>query len=222
MQQTTRSGLPVQASQWRLVPVTTGLIACSMLGFLLVMYVSLPALVAWFTFVPFRISGNELQYGELGLQYWRLVTPVFLHFGWLHIVFNSLWLWDLGSRLELLLGRWNLLLLVIVMAVVSNVSQFLATGPSLFGGMSGVVFGLLGFSWVAPLLQPAWRIQPPPMVMALMVGWLLICLFGVIEVLGFGAIANGAHVGGLLSGAVLGAAFGFVSRLGGPGRPTAL
>lgn len=215
----TRAGLPVQASQWRLVPVTVGLIALSFFGFFLVSYLGSPGLVSAFTFLPFSLRGGELAYGEMGWQYWRLLTPAFLHFGWLHIVFNSLWLWDLGSRLELLLGRLNVFLLVVVIAVVANVSQFYSTGPSLFGGMSGVVFGLLGFSWVAPLLQPAWRIQPPAAIMIFMVGWLLVCLFGVIEVLGFGAIANGAHVGGLVCGVVLGILFGLFSRIGGPGAP---
>ena len=126
----TRSGLPVQASQWRLVPVTTALIAASFAGFALVYYLGSPGLVSWFTFLPFYLGASELQFGEMGLQYWRLVTPAFLHFGWLHIVFNSLWLWDLGSRLELLLGRVNLLLLVLVIAMVSNLSQYYATGPS--------------------------------------------------------------------------------------------
>ena len=146
----------MQASQWRFVPVTTALIAASFAGFALVYYLGSPGLVSWFTFLPFSLGANDLQFGDMGLQYWRLVTPAFLHFGWLHIVFNSLWLWDLGSRLELLLGRVNLLLLVLVIAMVSNISQYYATGPSLFGGMSGVVFGLLGFSWVAPLVQPTW------------------------------------------------------------------
>ncbi len=48
--------------------------------------------------------------------------------------------------------------------------------------------------------------------MVLMVGWLFLCMVGVIEVLGFGAIANAAHLGGLLCGALLGVAFGALSR----------
>ena len=78
--------------------------------------------------------------------------------------------------------------------------------------MSGVVYGLLGFSWVAPLLQPAWRIQPSPTLMLFMVGWLVVCMVGLVETLGFGAIANAAHLGGLICGAVLGTLFGMISR----------
>jgi GlpG protein len=49
--------------------------------------------------------------------------------------------------------------------------------------------------------------------MLFMVGWLLACIFGVVSALGFGAIANAAHVGGLLCGSALGAAFGVLSRV---------
>jgi GlpG protein len=132
----------------------------------------------------------------------------------LHIVFNCLWLWDLGRRVEQVMGHFNMFMLFLVIAVVSNVSQFAFGGAGLFGGMSGVVYGLLGFSWVAPLLQPAWPIQPSRGIMLLMIGWLVACMVGMVEVLGFGAIANAAHTGGLLCGVVLGAAFGALSRTG--------
>ena len=99
--------------------------------------------------------------------------------------------------------------------MVSNVSQFAFGGAGLFGGMSGVVYGLLGFSWVAPLQQPGWRIQPSTPIMLFMVGWLVLCMAGMVEVLGFGAVANAAHAGGLLCGAVLGGVFGALSRVSG-------
>jgi GlpG protein len=122
-------------------------------------------------------------------------------------------LWELGSKVERVMGSVNMLLLFMVIALVSNASQFVFGGPGLFGGMSGVVYGLLGFSWVGPLLQPRWLIQPAPAIMLFMVGWLVVCMVGLVEVLGFGAIANAAHLGGLLCGGLLGAAFGLLSRL---------
>jgi GlpG protein len=102
--------------------------------------------------------------------------------------------------------------LFLVTATVANVSQYLFGGPSLFGGMSGVVYGILGFAWVAASLQPRWPFRPTQGVVVLMVGWLVLCLFGVVETLGFGAVANAAHLGGLLSGMLLGAGFGAFSR----------
>ncbi len=199
-------------------PVTLGLALLSIAGFLLV-YLNREAWIGMLTFTPFELVGDTIELQSMGSQYWRLVTPVFLHFGWLHIVFNCLWLWELGARVEQVMGHFNMLMLFLVIAVVSNVSQYAFGGVGLFGGMSGVVYGLLGFSWVAPMLQPAWPIQPPKAVVTLMVGWLVLCMVGLVEVLGFGAIANAAHLAGLLSGLVLGAAFGALSRSGGDNGP---
>ena len=174
--------------------------------------------LADFTLLSFNVMNNQIYHANLAYtlethQYWRLITPMLLHFGWLHIVFNCLWLWDLGRRVEQVMGHLNMFMLFLVIAVVSNTSQFEFGGGGLFGGMSGVVYGLLGFSWVAPQLQPAWPIQPPKAIMIFMVGWLVVCMSGMVEVLGFGAIANAAHLGGLLCGAVVGVVFAGLSRL---------
>jgi len=206
--------------QWQRAPVTLILALLSVAGFGLIYLHAPMSWVGYLTFAPFSLEGQEIRFHAIDGQYWRLITPVFLHFSWLHIVFNCLWLWELGGRVEMVMGHFNMLMLFLVIAVVSNASQYEFGGAVLFGGMSGVVYGLLGFSWVAPMLQPAWRIQPARAVIILMVGWLVVCMAGVVEVLGFGAIANAAHVGGLLCGAVLGAAFGALSRGGGDSRPT--
>jgi GlpG protein len=210
-----RATLSPTAIHWRNVPVTLGLTVLSICGFLVV-YLNAPmAWVNYLTFLPIHLGADQSLFQNLDGQYWRLITPVFLHFGFLHIVFNSLWLWELGGRVEQVMGHVNMFMLFLVIAIVSNVSQFAFGGAGLFGGMSGVVYGLLGFSWVAPMLQPSWRIQPSKGIMLFMVGWLVVCMVGVVEVLGFGAIANAAHVGGLLCGVVLGLLFGGLSRQGG-------
>lgn len=193
-------------------PVTFVLILLSIGGFLMYLYTPMNWLNA-LSFSASQVSDNQSLIQTIDGQYWRLITPAFLHFGWLHIVFNCLWLWDLGRRVEQVMGHLNMFMLFLAIAVVSNTSQFEFGGGGLFGGMSGVVYGLLGFSWIAPQLQPAWPIQPPKAVMIFMVGWLLVCMSGMIEVLGFGAIANAAHLGGLLCGAVVGAVFAGFSRL---------
>lgn len=210
--------LSAQAIRWSALqqsPVTIALVMLSVAGFLLV-YLGAP--LTWlslFTFAPFVVVGDSLRFGDMGSQYWRLLTPAFLHFGWLHIVFNSLWLWELGAKVERRLGSVHMLGLFTAIALVSNGCQFLFGGASIFGGMSGVVYGLLGFSFVAARLQPAWNFEPSRSIMLLMVGWLLLCIVGLVEVLGFGAIANAAHVAGLLSGAALGATLALLSRRGG-------
>ncbi|RLQ22408.1 rhomboid family intramembrane serine protease [Seongchinamella sediminis] len=213
---------PVAASasrfQWRQSPVTALFGLVSIVLFLALLLGAPQQWLGWLTFTPFEIRAGQLHFLPMGDQYWRLVTPIFLHFGWLHITFNTLWLWELGSKVERVTGSPNTLGLLLVIALVSNICQYQFGGPGLFGGMSGVVYGLLGFSWVAPLVQPRWVIQPARAIMLLMVGWLFLCLFGVVEFLGFGAIANAAHLGGLVVGLALGAAFGLLSRLQDSGR----
>ena len=209
-----RASAPAVPAAWRSAPVTLVLIALSIAGFLILLLNAPLEWLALFTFTPFSVENGQVFFGQFGQQYWRLVTPAFLHFGWLHIVFNCLWLWELGSRVERQMGGLNMTGLFLVIALVSNSAQYLFGGPGIFGGMSGVVYGLLGFAWVGATLQPRWAFRPSPAIMLFMVGWLVVCLVGVVEVLGFGAVANAAHVGGLLTGAALGATFGLLSRAG--------
>ena len=190
--------------RWRTVPLTVALIALSVLGFLLV-YLHAPlSWVSVLTFSDFNADDRGIRFVAHQGQYWRWLTPVFLHFGWLHIGFNSLWLWELGGNVELRLGSGMLLLLVIVTAIGSNTTQFLYTGPSLFGGMSGVIYGLLGYCWVLGSLEPRVGLALPPGIIWFMLLWMVFCMLLPTESLGFGSIANGAHLGGLLLGCVAG------------------
>ncbi len=192
-------------------PVTATLVVLGVLGFALI-FLSFP--VSWLaalTYQPFTLENGRIVFLDGGGP-WRLVTPVFLHFGWLHIVFNALWCWELGKRIERQMGSVNLLGLFLVVAIVSNIAQHLWSGPVLFGGLSGVVYGFLGFAWSAGRLNPAWAaIAPSNSIMLFMVGWLLVCMFSLFELLGF-SVANAAHLGGLLTGLLIGAVFALAYR----------
>lgn len=158
----------------------------------------------WFTFVDFNFQGSHLLYQSLGTliasgQWWRWLTPIFLHFSLMHLVFNLLWTWELGRRIEQSQPRWLLLALVLFLGVGSNAAQYLMTGP-LFGGLSGVIFGLMGYTWLWDRLEPRRAFGLPPALMTFMMIWLLLGVSGLIEKLGFGAIANTAHLAGLLCG----------------------
>ena len=177
------------------------------------------ALIHYLTLQEFRlIDAEHIAFLDLDAslargQWWRLVTPIFLHFGLLHLAMNALWYWELGRRIEFRQGGLMLLLLTLVFAAGSNLVQYAWTGPALFGGLSGVLYGLLGhcwlFQWLAP--NPAYRM--PRGVVAMMLIWLVICLTGVFDLLGFGSIANGAHVGGLVLGCLTGLIGGGLARL---------
>lgn len=171
-------------------------------------------LLSWFNFVPVSVTSMGAQLGQPdSQQWWRFVTPAFMHFGWMHLVFNSLWIWEFGRRIERQLGSLNLLGLFTVAAIFSNSVQYFVTGPSIFGGMSGVVYAFLGFIWAGNLLRPGWLEPLPQALLVFMIVWLVIGLTGALGVLGVGAIANGAHFGGLIIGFILGAVWGLFTRM---------
>lgn len=149
----------------------------------------------------------EVRHGQL----WRLLTPIFLHFGILHIVFNMLWLKDLGGMVERRQGWAVLLGMVVVMGVGPNLVQYGWSGPS-FGGMSGVVYGLLGYVWMRGKLDPGSGYRLDPRTAAWMGIWLVLCMTGMM-----GPVANAAHVAGLVVGVAWGAlASGTLRRMLGP------
>ena len=150
-----------------------------------------------------EVTGNtfpEIKHGEI----WRLLTPIFIHFSALHIIFNLLWLRDLGSMVEGRQSTLHLLALVVVIGVGSNVTEMLYSHNPIFGGMSGVVYGLLGYIWVRGKMDPASGLMLHPSTVTMMLIWFFICLTGKV-----GNIANGAHAGGLL----MGMAWGYLSSL---------
>ena len=167
------------------------------------------------TFTPVDSRGYLAPAPDLQ-QWWRLITPIFIHFGLMHLAFNALWFWELGRRIELRSGSLWMLGLTLLFALVSNMAQWLVSGPTaLFGGLSGVLYGLLGYYWLYQMLAPSPLFDLPKGVVIMMLAWLVLCLSGVITMLGFGAIANAAHVGGLVIGCVCGAVAGGVQRLRG-------
>lgn len=128
-------------------------------------------------------------------QAWRYVTPAFIHFSVLHLVFNLLWWWYLGGQIEQRLGSGKLFILLIVGAALPNIAEFFASGPR-FGGLSGVVYALLGYSWLRTRLQPDCGLAMPPALMGFMLIWLVL---GFLDMLGT-PTANMAHLVGLLVG----------------------
>jgi GlpG protein len=163
----------------------------------------------YFTYTDFALSGDRILFAPFGHgmehgQIWRLWTPMLIHFGLVHITFNLLWLWEIGRRIELLQGPARVFNLVMITALVSNGVQHLMSGAVLFGGMSGVVYGLLGYALVWSRLRPARSFGLPNGIYVFMLLWLALGFSGLIDVLGFGSIANGAHLGGLVAGAAVG------------------
>jgi GlpG protein len=178
-------------------PVVSALLVLSLVGYAFGSY-GVP--------VPQMLVFGGLEDGH----YWRLITPIFLHFGVLHLVFNALWLGLLGSKIERAAGSIQALMLFVAIAVASNVGQYLWSGSVRFGGMSGVIYGLLGYLWIHHSIFPRPIYALPRELVGFMLAWLMICMTGVLDFLLGVGIANAAHLCGLLAGMALGLIFGYV------------
>ena len=188
-------------------PVLIGLIVVAMVVYPFSAPVAdgqLTTVASWLTIVDLQgTSAPDVSSLFRGAELWRLITPIFLHFSVVHLLFNVAVMTDFGRRIELGRGSLWFALLVLIIAVLSNVGQFMAGGNPLFGGLSGVAYGLLGFVLVSQRRFPeevAWQMHPG--FAFSLVLFLVIFSTGITEPFGL-YVANGAHWVGLISGGVL-------------------
>lgn len=130
-----------------------------------------------------------------GWQIWRFVTPAFLHFSALHLIFNLMWWWYLAGLVERQLGTSKLLTLLLVGAVIPNLLEFLLSGPD-FGGLSAVVNTLVGYCWIVGRMKPEGEVKLQDGIFIFMVVWLAIGFSGLLG----NNLANVAHLSGLAIG----------------------
>src|SRR5262249_41855076 len=123
---------------------------------------------------------------------------MFIHFGPLHLIFNMLWFYQLGSMIEARQSALFLFVFIAVSAALSNVAQYYYHGP-LFGGMSGVVYALAGYVWIRGKYNRASGLYLDPQSVTYLLIWLAVCYFNLV-----GPVANAAHVVGLVTGMVWG------------------
>lgn len=184
--------------------VTYALIFASVIVFVLTKFGNdfEPVASLWLTkyrsFAPLWKRAFDLREVRAG-EVWRLLTPIFIHMNVLHILFNSMWLATLGSQIEARQSRLLLVRLVLLLGIGSNLVQFVASGRGNFGGLSGVVYGLIGYMWMRGKFDPGsgLRLDQNTVIMSMI--WFAICFTGWV-----GPIANGAHAGGLVFGMLWG------------------
>ncbi len=138
-------------------------------------------------------------------QVWRLFTPAVLHGNLMHLFFNILWLFFLGTLVEQRLGFMRFLALILFVALFSNICQYMMSGAN-FLGLSGIITGLVGYIWVRKR-HDYW---PVPKVTILMIAVfvsgsaLLQTLFFLVGSELTTGLANTAHITGALAGALAG------------------
>ncbi|GAA0856198.1 rhomboid family intramembrane serine protease [Aliiglaciecola litoralis] len=128
-------------------------------------------------------------------QWWRVISPSLIHFSELHIILNLLVWWQIGRLIEFRLGSVSLITVFLLTSIISNIAQLQVSGTG-FGGLSGVVYGVIGFAWFCGLLRPMLGIKLPGHFVAFAIAWLVL---GYTDVLWI-KLANTAHTGGLIAG----------------------
>ena len=154
-------------------------------------------------------SGLLVQWGgnagslTLAGEWWRLITCLFVHGGIIHIAFNMWCLWDLGALCESLYGRWSFGALYLICGLGASAASLAWQPNGLSVGASGAIFGLAGALIASYSLgefsMPRSAVRGTLTSVVVFVGYSLI----------FSAMSsrtdNAAHVGGLVTGLVLGA-----------------
>jgi membrane associated rhomboid family serine protease/Flp pilus assembly protein TadD len=144
-------------------------------------------------------------YGPLALSgdWWRLFTYMFLHGSLLHIGFNMWCLWDLGALCESLYGRWTYGAIYLITGVAGGLAS-MGWNPGVWTvGASGAIFGLAGALiasfYLGEFSLPSIAIKGTLRSLLFFAGFNLV--FGSM----FPGIDNACHIGGLVSGLILGA-----------------
>jgi membrane associated rhomboid family serine protease len=160
------------------------------------------ALIPDFGVRPVSGGGAVLVEGVAQGAWWQVVTSMFTHVDPLHLGFNMLALYFLGPMLENVLGRARFLALYLVSGLAGSAAVMLlssANGPTL--GASGAIFGLMGALAVIAL-----KVRGQVQSILMWIGLNLVFTFTV------GGISWQGHIGGLVGGAVLGAAMAYAPR----------
>ena len=151
-------------------------------------------------------------------EFWRLITPIFIHYGPMHIILNVIMFFQFGRLIEGRYGSMWMAILILVCAVLSNFAQgvvpvavggsapeFYRSGMLItsFGGLSGVVFGMFGFILIKQMTDPTSRFNLPQSTIMILLIYMVFCMTPIApQVLG-AKIANWAHGVGFIVGCAL-------------------
>src|SRR5438128_6297447 len=150
------------------------------------------------TLMAFGVKSNpEIAQG----QWWRFVTPIFIHIGMLHLLFNSYALWIVGPQVEKLYGGARFVILYVLTGVAGVYGSYFYHPGTESAGASGAIFGLFGVLLVFGIRYR--RSIPPFFKRAVGTGVLPVIILNLVIGFSIPAIDNSAHLGGLIAGALL-------------------
>ncbi|HHW36935.1 MAG TPA: rhomboid family intramembrane serine protease [Bacillales bacterium] len=126
-------------------------------------------------------------------DWWRFITPMFLHIGFLHLAMNSLALYYLGISVERIYGSWRFLTIYFAAGITGGVASFVFT-TQVSAGASGAIFGCFGALLYFGVAHPSLFLRS--------MGWNVIVVLGINLAFGFlvPMVDNSAHIGGLIGG----------------------
>lgn len=181
-------------------PVTLVLISASVLVFVIMVLNGVSPIDP----TPQQAKAFGADFGPLTLngQWWRLVTSMFVHFGFIHLGLNMWCLWNLGRAAEQFLGRFSYFLAYIVSGMFGSIASVYWHPQAVGAGASGAIFGTAGVlvSFVYLKKTPA-HIQINSKMLGSLGTFIAYNLvFGALP-----GISNAAHIGGLVMGLAVGA-----------------
>lgn len=143
------------------------------------------------TLIQYGAKVNELIY--LG-EWWRLITPIFLHIGFTHLVFNSLIIYFLGAEVEMIIGHFRYFILYFTSGILGNIASF-ALNNSVSAGASTAIFGIFASTLVLAKLYPYHT-----GIQLLSRNYLTLIILNVVFGLFSASTDNAGHIGGLVGG----------------------
>ncbi len=134
-------------------------------------------------------------------QYWRLITCMFLHIGFLHLFFNNYALWMIGRELESFYGSSRFVLIYLLTGIAGSLASYLFNPKAISAGASGAIFGLFGAMVTFPL---RYRKELPDLLRkGILKSILPVIVINLLIGRSAEFIDESAHIGGLMMGALL-------------------
>ncbi|WP_127557631.1 rhomboid family intramembrane serine protease [Saccharospirillum alexandrii] len=155
--------------------------------------------ILWFPARELVVLGGNFGPLTVDGQWWRLLTSVFLHGGLLHLIFNAVVLANIGIFLEPLLGRVSFAIVYLITGVLASLTSLMFNYGVVSVGASGAIFGMYGF-FLALLTTKLFKPEFRTTFLKNTLGFIALN----IAIGFFGPIDNAAHMGGLVSGFILG------------------